>query len=175
MTITVTQLKRLEGQLLLRRETGEDNPRGGNTMTGVLNSKIEGEFNGYNDGAVFRLANGQVCQQKRYKYKYKYKYRLSVQIAHNGTEYMMHVDCMSEPIAVVRVSIAEEGTIVSNFAGFSQDARFQFQNGRIWVPAEYKYSYHYAHRPEAVVVDGIDGYELSVEGMSETLRVRRAN
>lgn len=144
-------------------------------MTNTINSKIEGAFTGYNGGAVFRLANGQVWQQKRHKYKYRYKYRPSVRIILDGNEHMLHVDCMDEPVAVVRVSLAEDGPIVSDFNGYSQDARFVFQNGHVWVPAEFKYNYHYAHRPHAIVVNGINGTELSVEGMEENLRVRRGS
>lgn len=142
-------------------------------MMNTIESRIDGEFNGYDDGAVFRLANGQVWQQKRYKHKYRYKYRPHVRIYREGSDYMMAVDCMDEPIAVVKVSLLEDGPIVSDFRGFARDAQFQFQNGHVWVSAEYKYNYHYAHRPHATVVDGVNGVVLSVEGMSETLRVRR--
>ncbi len=144
-------------------------------MSNTISSKIEGAFTGYNGGAVFKLVNGQAWQQKHHMYKYRYQYRPSVQIIRDGNEHMLHVDCMDEPVAVVRVSIIEDGPIVSDFKGFSQDARFEFQNGRVWVPAEYKYKYHYAHRPHAIVVDGINGTELSVDGMEGTLRVRRGS
>ena len=81
---------------------------------------------------------------------------------------------MDEPISVVRVNVLEEGTIISEFNGFDGSSRFQFQSGRVWEQAEYKYSYHYAYRPEALVIDGVDGVVLQVEGMNEQVRVRRA-
>jgi len=143
-------------------------------MNHEIRSRIEGEFNGYDDGAIFELANGQVWQQKRYRYKYKYSYRPEVRIYRDGGKYMMEVAVMDEPIEVVRVDIAVEGTIVSDFSGYNQDMKFEFQNGQVWEQAEYKYSYHYAYRPHAVVVNGVNGYELHVDGMSETVRVRRA-
>lgn len=79
---------------------------------------------------------------------------------------------MDEPIEVVRVNIIEEGTIVSNFNGFDGSSRFEFQSGRVWQQAEYRYSYHYAYRPQALVVDGVNGTVLHVEGMSEQVGVR---
>jgi hypothetical protein len=33
-------------------------------MTQTVQTRIEGEFTGYNDGAIFKLANGEVWQQK---------------------------------------------------------------------------------------------------------------
>jgi hypothetical protein len=138
-----------------------------------IRNRISGEFNGYDDGAVFRLDNGQVWQQKRYKYKYKYKYRPTVRIYESSGRRLMEVDCMDEPVEVVRVGLVEDGAIISDFCGFKGSSKFQFQNGHVWQQVEYKYSYHYAYRPHGGIVDGINGLRLSVEGMSESVRVRR--
>jgi hypothetical protein len=115
-----------------------------------------------------------VWQQKRYKYRYRYAYRPEVHIYKDGSSYIMDVSVMNEPIEVVPAQVATEGTIVSEFTGFNQDMTFEFQNGQTWGQAEYKYSYHYAYRPHGIVINGINGYQLHVDGMSETVRVRRA-
>jgi hypothetical protein len=67
---------------------------------------------------------------------------------------------MNEPIEVVRANILEDGVIVSEFNGFDGSSRFGFASGYVWEQAEYKYSHHYAHRPHAIVVDGVNGIEL---------------
>jgi hypothetical protein len=139
-----------------------------------IHSQLVGAFKGYHGGAIFRLTNGQVWQQRRYKYKYKYKYRPKVRIYEDQGRRMMKVDCMDEPIEVVRASVVDEGAIVSDFNGFDRSSRFQFESGRVWEQAEYKYSYHYAYRPQAIIVDGVDGVVLQVEGMNEHVRVRPA-
>ena len=138
-----------------------------------IRSQLEGAFSGYHGGAVFRLTNGQVWQQRRYKYEYKYKYRPKVRVYEDQGRRMMEFDCMDEPIEVVRANVVEEGAIVSDFNGFDGSSRFQFENGRVWEQAEYKYSYHYAYRPQAIIVDGLDGLVLQVEGMNELVRVRQ--
>lgn len=139
-----------------------------------IHGRLEGAFTGFHGGAVFRLTNGQVWQQRRYKYKYKYKYRPQVRIYEDHGRRLMEFDCMDEPIEVVRASIVEEGIIVSDFNGFDGSSRFEFESGRVWEQAEYKYSYHYAYRPCAIVVDGIEGVVLYVDGLNEHVRVRRA-
>jgi hypothetical protein len=96
-----------------------------------------------------------------------------VRVYRDGSHYMMEVAVMDEPIEVVRADIVVEGPIVSEFSGFNQDMKFEFQNGQVWEQAQYKYSYHYAYRPHAIVVNGLNGQELHVDGMSETVRVRR--
>ena len=138
-----------------------------------ISSRLVGSFSGYNGGAIFRLTNGQVWQQRRHKYKYKYKYRPTVRINKHQGRWLASFDCMDEPIEVVRVNVLEEGAIVSDFNGFDGSSRFEFQSGRIWEQAEYKYGYHYAYRPQAIVIDGVDGVVLQVEGMNEPVRVRR--
>lgn len=138
-----------------------------------IRGQLEGAFHGFDDGAIFRLTNGQAWQQRRYKYKYKYKYRPKVRIYQEQSRWFMEFDCMNEPIEVVHVDILEEGAIVSDFNGFDGSSRFEFQSGRVWEQAEYKYSYHYAYRPHAIVVEGVDGIVLQVEGMSDQVRVRR--
>ena len=120
------------------------------------------------------LSGGQVWQQSEYRYEYHYAYRPDARVTQEEGRCFLHVDGMSAPIPVTRVSLVEDGPIVSDFRGFSGDAVFTFQGGRSYAPAEYKYNYHYAYRPHALVVDGVNGLELIVDGMGDTLRVRRA-
>lgn len=95
-------------------------------MSQEIRSRIEGEFNGYDGGAVFKLDNGQAWQQRHYKYIYRYAYRPEVRIYREGSRYMMEVAGMAEPVEVIQVSIVLERQIVSDFSGFNQDMRFEF-------------------------------------------------
>jgi hypothetical protein len=138
-----------------------------------LVTQIEGEFSGFDDGAVFRLANGQTWQQARYRYRYHYAYRPQVEILSRAGGYVMRVLCMDDQVEVTPATVLCDGVIISEFSGFNGESVFEFNNGQRWQQAEYKYSYHYAYRPEATVVDGINGIILTVDGMDETVRVRR--
>ncbi len=40
--------------------------------TSVADSRIDGDFNGWDGETVYSLMNGQVWQQSKYKYRYKY-------------------------------------------------------------------------------------------------------
>lgn len=66
-------------------------------------SRIEGEFEGWNGDRVFELTNGSKWQQKRHKYKYRYKYRPKAKIWQDGSTHYLEVDCMNENIEVRRV------------------------------------------------------------------------
>lgn len=139
-----------------------------------MRSRVENEFNGFNDGAIFQLSDGRTWQQSRYKYKYKYAHRPEVEIRKEGNRNIMHVPCMADEIEVAEVSVVAEGAIVSDFKGFDGKSVFELSNGKTFEQAEYKYSYHYAYRPRAIVIDGLNGLTIHIEGMDESVRVRRA-
>ena len=141
-------------------------------MTNVL-SCIAGEFTGYAHGNIFRFDNGLVCQQVTSRYAYLYAYRPAARLIQQHGRLLLEVEGMGEAVQVVRVSKLEEGVIVNDFRGFTGDSLFHFDNGHVWQQAEYKYNYHYAYRPDAVIVDGINGPEMHVDGMDETVGVRR--
>ena len=60
-------------------------------ITGVIESKINGEFNGWEGETVYDLTNGQTWQQSRYKYVYKYAYMPEVLIYNPGGGHIMKV------------------------------------------------------------------------------------
>jgi hypothetical protein len=69
----------------------------------------------------------------------------------------------------------QDGRLKGAFKGFrSRDTIFEFTNGSKWRQARYRYLYRYAYRPEARVVDEGGTYMLYVDGMDESIEVRRA-
>lgn len=70
----------------------------------------------------------------------------------------------------------EEGQLKGAFKGFhNRETVFQFYAGGTWKQNEYKYHYHYAYMPFAKVVDEGGRYMLYVEGMDESVEVKRVN
>ena len=58
-------------------------------ITGVVESKINGAFKGWEGDTIYELVNGQVWQQSHYKYKYAYMPR--VLVYNPGGGYIMKV------------------------------------------------------------------------------------
>jgi len=70
-----------------------------------------------------------------------------------------------------------EGQLRGSFTGYkNRDTVFEFFSGapKKWIQAEYKYLYHYAYMPQAKVVQEGGRYMLHVDGVSESVEVRRA-
>jgi hypothetical protein len=70
-------------------------------------------------------------------------------------------------------SPAIESTIVSDFEGWSGETIFKLDNGQIWEQAEYDYDYDYEYRPDVTIYQTSGGCKMKVEGMNETILVRR--
>ena len=69
----------------------------------VVESRIDGEFSGWEGDTIFKLQNGQLWQQSSYAYKYRYSYSPEVLIYKSGSVYKMRVDGVDGEIAVRRL------------------------------------------------------------------------
>lgn len=61
-------------------------------ISDVVESQIDGEFNGWEGETVYALTNGQVWQQSTYQYEYTYAYRPDIFIYSAGGGYKMQVE-----------------------------------------------------------------------------------
>jgi hypothetical protein len=68
----------------------------------IAESRIDGRFSGWNGDNYYRLLNGQVWRQARYKYKYHYAYRPKARVLKDGSAYYLEVEGMDERVQVRR-------------------------------------------------------------------------
>jgi hypothetical protein len=73
------------------------------TAPSVIESVIEGEFEGWSGETIFKLDNGQIWQQASYSYTYHYAYRPKVLIYKSESVYQMKVDGVEGTIQVKRL------------------------------------------------------------------------
>jgi hypothetical protein len=69
--------------------------------------------------------------------------------------------------------IIYQGQLDGEFEGFDDEQIFKMSNGTYWIQAHYKYWYHYAYRPEAIITEEHGRYYLSVA--NEKIEVRKLN
>ncbi len=69
----------------------------------VIESGIDGDFEGWDGDTVFKFENGQVWQQVSFDYEYHYAYRPKVLVYKSGSVYKMRVDGMHHEITVKRL------------------------------------------------------------------------
>ena len=71
--------------------------------SGIIETRIDGDFEGFEEDTIFKLLNGQIWQQIDGRYKYKYKYSPKVIIISNGNTGKMSIDGIDDPITVMRI------------------------------------------------------------------------
>lgn len=71
--------------------------------SGVIESQIDGEFEGWSGETIFKLVNGQIWQQSSYAYTYHYAYMPKVLIYNSSGSYKLKVDGVSSTINVTRL------------------------------------------------------------------------
>lgn len=96
-TLAVTQLAAQVSQAPLEPA----GPLGGSPA--VIESRIDGQFNGWEGETIFKLVNGQIWQQASYAYRYHYAYSPKVLIFRSGAQYKMKVEGMEGEISVRRL------------------------------------------------------------------------
>jgi hypothetical protein len=70
----------------------------------LIESRLEGHFNGWDGETLFKLDNGQIWQQAASGYHYHYTFRPSVTLVRvRGDVYTMHVDGVTESVTVRRL------------------------------------------------------------------------
>lgn len=81
--------------------------RSSNSSTGessdVIESRIDGDFNGWEGETIYKLQNGQVWQQSSYHYAYHYSYSPKVTIYKSNGFFYMQVEDMDDPVQVKRL------------------------------------------------------------------------
>jgi len=75
----------------------------GTVFAQTIESRIDGNFEGWTGDTVFTLINGQIWQQAEYNYYYHYAYNPKVVIFKDGSYYYMIVDGTNRKIKVKRI------------------------------------------------------------------------
>ena len=146
----------------------------------VIETQIDGEFEGWEGETIFKMMNGQIWQQSSYAYMYSYAYSPEVIIYETSSGYVMKVDGVEETINVVQINANNSSNTISRvietqidgeFEGWEGETIFKMMNGQIWQQSSYAYMYSYAYSPEVIIYETSSGYVMKVDGVEETINV----
>ena len=73
------------------------------TAGSVVESKIDGDFEGWEGETIVKLMNGQIWQQTEYHYHYHYAFMPDVLIYKKGTQWKMKVEGVEKSVGVERL------------------------------------------------------------------------
>jgi len=101
--LTPDELSYLGSWLNAYEKFAAQRPAGGGAAA-VVETRIDGEFNGWEGETVYKMMNGQIWQQSSYHYHYHYAYSPEVLIYPSGGRYKIHVkDDNDQDVSVIRL------------------------------------------------------------------------
>lgn len=137
----------------------------------IYKGRIDGDFEGFDDGRLFKLANGAYWIQAQYRYWYHYAYGPEVAISQASGHHMLTV--AGQSVAVRRIHDVIESQIDGPFEGWQGKSVYRLVNGQVWRQSVYTYEYKYAFRPEALVYEVDGAHRMQVEGIeAQVVRVQ---
>lgn len=175
----------------IRRNRDADLPP--NSVQNARNSSVQAcyesaissptPFMGNND-EIFKLSDGSIWQVK-YEYSYLYAYTPTViicpgqgKLAVNGKTLnvqSLSTPPISKPVPGNQSAGVIESQIEGEFSGWDGETIFKLTNGQIWQQSSYAYTYHYAYRPQVLIVGTRGAFKLQVEGVEQRISVIRIN
>src|SRR5260221_425800 len=66
-----------------------------------------------------------------------------------------------------------ESNLDGEFGGFDDEVLFKLEDGSYWIQAEYKYWYHYAYCPKAVILTSNGRYYIQIDDQDEIVEVHQ--
>ena len=134
----------------------------------VYQGQIDGEFNGFDDGGLFKMKNGTYWIQAQYNYWYHYAYNPDAAITQDDGQFILNVAGNSIPVR--KVTNVIESRIEGEFKGWDGNTQYKLQNGQIWQQSTYKYEYKYHYNPEAIVYEANGEYKMCVAGTTADVK-----
>lgn len=139
----------------------------------IKTTKIDGDFEGFDDEVLFKLIDGTYLIQDQYKYWYHYAYSPQVNILRSNGRLYLQVVGQSEAVPVRQISDVIESQVNGEFKGWEGETEYQLTNGQVWKQSVYSYEYTYAYMPEVLIYSAGGGYKIQVEGTTaEVTRVK---
>ncbi len=86
-----------------KHKNKEQFEKGNNLYTNIIESQIDGDFEGWEGETIIKLTNGQIWQQTEYYYYYHYYFMPKVLIYTSDNGYKIKVDGVDKVIGVTRL------------------------------------------------------------------------
>jgi len=141
-------------------------------------------------GHIFRTASGSIYEVTELTLQLVLALSPEVIVLRQGNVFKLIVDDFDEPLIcsqlkspshriqkdLPREQITEdviESYIEGEFTGWDGETIFRLANGQIWQQSSYAYMYHYAYRPKVLIFKSRNVYKMKVDGVNQTINIRR--
>lgn len=153
-------------------------------LDNVVETQIQGQFNGWNGETIFKMLNGQIWQQASLGIHHHYIYSPKVLIYEVNGSWIMKVAEVDQTLQVKKLNRTPlaapigdgeviETEIDGEFKGWDGETIFKMRNGQVWQQATSGYRYANAHSPDVMIYRSGLSWKMKVEGLDEALEVKQ--
>lgn len=130
----------------------------------IRESRIDGDFEGFDDEVLFKLEDGSYWIQDEYMYSYHYSFRPVANIIESNGRLYINIDGQTQAVPVRQITDVIESQIDGDFNGWEGETIYRLTNGQAWRQSSYSYEYTYSYMPEVRIYNTGHGYKMQVEG-----------
>ena len=108
-------------------------------------------------------------------------------VLRDGRYFKIIIDGFDEPLVCIQLvepgrksssNVSSASNVIHSyiddeFEGWEGETIFKLDNGQIWQQSSYAYMYHYAYRPEVMIINDSGTWKMKVEGVDEMIDVIR--
>ena len=144
--------------------------------TRTVQSRIDGEFNGFDHGNIYELDNGQIWRQTEFHISVRIRIRPRVTITKEGVHWTMTVDGIDRPVRVERIDDIPGVTrsrIRSDFDGFEHGNIYELDNGQTWQQTDFHIRVRIAVHPRVIIFKDGARWMMKVDGIDRAVSVER--
>lgn len=161
----------------------------GPSNVNVIESRLDGESEGFDGETVFKLRNGQIWLQTDGYYRYQYQYAPEVLIYQSKDGWKLRLEGIDQAVTVRRLrvgtqSVSEqsqvapsanviESHIVSDFDGLEYGNIYRLANGQIWEQTESWIWIWIWVNPAVLIWNDGGVYKMKVENIQHAVTVQR--
>jgi hypothetical protein len=130
----------------------------------VKRTQIDGNFEGFDDGVLFKLKDGTYWIQDDYKHWYHYANCPQAKILRKDGRLYIQVGAEDEIVPVREASAVTISKIKGEFKGWNGKSTYELVNGQVWQQVSSKYKYKYAYMPTVIIYETPSGTVMDVAG-----------
>jgi hypothetical protein len=136
----------------------------------VKRAQIDGDFQGFADGVLFKLTDGTCWIQDESKSWYHYANCPEAKILRKDGRLYIQVDAKDKIAPVREASNVIKSKIKGEFKGWDGKTAYALVNGQVWEQKSQKFKYGYAYMPSVVIYETPSGMMMDVAGTRAKVR-----
>jgi hypothetical protein len=147
-------------------------------------TRVDGRLTDLRRGTLLKMASGSVYEVTDSIHVSVNRSDPDVTVHGSGSSVSLTIDGVDKPVRATLITRGSpwsvpgtpervESSVRGKFEGFARGRLYRLANGDIWEQTEYRTTYHSLYDPDVTIVRDGSEHRMSVDGVSDTVAVKR--